>query len=58
MPPITAIPPVRGRRGRARQRPLTLYADRGYGHDKYRKLVRDKGSTHTSPAAAQHTAPA
>ncbi len=39
------IPPVRGRRGRPRRRPLTLYADRGYDHDKYRKLVRDNGIT-------------
>jgi transposase len=45
MPLIEAIPPVRGRRGRPRRRPDTLYADRGYDHDKYRKLVRDKGIT-------------
>ena len=45
MPLIHAIPPVRGRRGRPRRRPLSLYADRGYDHDKYRKLVRDKGIT-------------
>jgi transposase len=43
MPLIEAIPPVRGRRGRPRRRPDTIYADRGYDHDKYRKLVRDKG---------------
>nr|WP_157121982.1 IS5 family transposase [Nocardia miyunensis] len=42
---IEAIPPVRGRRGRPRRRPDALYADRGYDHDKYRKLVRDKGIT-------------
>ncbi|MGW4126473.1 IS5 family transposase [Nocardia sp. NPDC004711] len=42
---IEAIPSVRGRRGRPRRRPDTLYADRGYDHDKYRKLVRDKGIT-------------
>ena len=45
MPLVTAIPPVRGRRGRPRRRPLNLYADRGYDHDKYRNLVRDKGIT-------------
>ena len=45
MPLIEAIPPVRGRRGRPRQRPGAIYADRGYDHDKYRKQVRDKGIT-------------
>ena len=35
MPLVQAIPPVRGRRGRPRQRPDQLYADRGYDHDKY-----------------------
>ena len=45
MPLIEAIPPVRGRRGRPRQRPDALYADRGYDHDKYRRQVRGKGIT-------------
>jgi hypothetical protein len=36
MPLIQAIPAVRGRRGRPRQRPDQVYADRGYDHDKYR----------------------
>ena len=45
MPLIQAIPPVRGRRGRPRQRPDAVYADRGYDHDKYRKQVREKGIT-------------
>ena len=40
MPLIRAIPPVRGRRGRPRQRPDAVYADRGYDHDKYRRQVR------------------
>ena len=43
VPLINAIPPVRGRRGQPRRRPLTLYADRGYDHDKYRRLLRAKG---------------
>lgn len=43
LPLIDAIPPVRGRRGRPRKRPDTLYADRAYDYDKYRKLVRSKG---------------
>lgn len=39
--PLTeAVPPLRGRRGRPRRRPDTIYADRGYDHDKYRKQVR------------------
>jgi transposase len=40
---IEAVPPVRGRRGRPRQRPDELYGDRAYDHDKYRKKVRAKG---------------
>jgi len=37
------VPPVRGRVGRPRRRPKTLLADRGYDHDKYRRLVRKRG---------------
>ncbi len=37
------MPPVRGRVGRPRRRPKTLLADRGYDHDKYRRLVRQRG---------------
>jgi transposase len=37
------VPPVRGRAGRPRQRPDRLLADRGYDHDKYRRLVRQRG---------------
>ena len=43
MPLTGAIPAVRGRRGRPRQRPGALYADRGYDHDKYRHQVRAAG---------------
>lgn len=39
MPLIKAIPLVRGRVGRPRKRADCLYADRGYDHDKYRRLV-------------------
>ncbi|MFJ3309716.1 IS5 family transposase [Streptomyces sp. NPDC086549] len=45
VPLVQAVPPVRGRRGRPRQRPVALYADRGYDHDKYRKQVRALGIT-------------
>jgi hypothetical protein len=45
MPLIQAVPPVRGRRGRPRQRPDTLYADRAYDFDTYRRQVRAVGIT-------------
>jgi transposase len=45
MPLIQDIPPVRGRRGRPRRRPDTVYADRAYDHDKYREQVRAVGVT-------------
>lgn len=35
------MPKVRGKRGRPRQRPDVVLADRGYDHDKYRDLVRE-----------------
>ncbi|GGV28617.1 hypothetical protein GCM10010260_81360 [Streptomyces filipinensis] len=40
MPPLDAIPPVRGRRGRPRRKPDALFADRGYDHDSYREQIR------------------
>jgi transposase len=40
---LDKIPPVRGRRGRPRRRPRSLLADRGYDHDKYRRLLRERG---------------
>nr|WP_312875384.1 IS5 family transposase [Allocatelliglobosispora scoriae] len=43
IPLIDAIPAIPGKRGRPRQRPDELYADRGYDHDKYRRLVRARG---------------
>lgn len=43
IPLLEAIPPVRGRVGRPRRRPDCLLADRGYDHDKYRRLVWAKG---------------
>jgi transposase len=45
VPLIQAIPPVRGRRGHPRRRPDTVFADRAYDHDKYRKQVRAVGIT-------------
>lgn len=37
--------PVAGKRGRPRQKPDRLLADRGYDHDKYRRLLRALGIT-------------
>ncbi len=39
------MPPIRGRRGRPRRKPRELFADRGYDHDKYRRLLRQRGIT-------------
>ena len=42
-PLIEAIGPVRGRRGRPRQRPEALYGDRAYDHDVHRRKLRERG---------------
>ncbi|WP_152551991.1 IS5 family transposase [Actinokineospora spheciospongiae] len=39
-PLLDAVPRVRGRRGRPRHRPETVYGDRAYDHDKYRRRMR------------------
>ena len=36
---------VAGKRGRPRRKPERLLADRGYDHDKYRRLLRARGIT-------------
>lgn len=41
--PPQAVPPVRGKRGRPRRRPNVALGDRGYDHDKYRRLAWDFG---------------
>lgn len=43
MPLVEAIPPVRGKRGRPRRRPDSLYADRAYDSERHRKELRTKG---------------
>ncbi|MEV5758386.1 IS5 family transposase [Streptomyces tendae] len=43
IPLLDAIPRIRGRRGRPRNRPKRLFADRGYDYDKYRRLLRQRG---------------
>lgn len=43
LPLLDKIPAVAGRVGRPRRRPDALPADRGYDHDKYRRLLRQRG---------------
>jgi len=43
IPLLQAVPPVRGKRGRPRRRPDVVLGDRGYDHDKYRRMVWDLG---------------
>ena len=43
IPLLDAVPAVGGRPGRPRRRPDSVLADRGYDHDKYRRLVRERG---------------
>jgi transposase len=45
IPLLDAVPAVGGRVGRPRRRPKRLTADRGYDHDSYRRLVRQRGVT-------------
>ena len=43
IPLLEAVPAVAGRPGRPRRRPDSVIADRGYDHDRYRRLVRERG---------------
>jgi transposase len=45
IPLLEAVPAVRGQVGRPRRRPVCVIADRGYDHDKYRRLLRELGIT-------------
>lgn len=45
LPSLDKVPTVAGVVGRPRRRPDALLADRGYDHDKYRRLVRECGIT-------------
>jgi hypothetical protein len=45
IPLLDTIPPIRGAVGRPWRRPRRLFADRGYDHDEYRRLVRARGIT-------------
>jgi transposase len=43
IPLVEAVPAVRGVVGRPRRRPDSVIADRGYDHDRYRRLLRRRG---------------
>ena len=43
IPLLEAVPAVAGLTGRPRRCPASLVADCGYDHDKYRRLLRDRG---------------
>ncbi|TDC86182.1 hypothetical protein E1193_00505 [Micromonospora sp. KC606] len=45
LPLVDEIARIKGIRGRPRQRPERLYADRGYDYDCYRRDLRAKGIT-------------
>ncbi|GAB3979426.1 hypothetical protein GCM10027615_55810 [Plantactinospora veratri] len=45
MPLVDKVPRIKGIRGRPRQRPDRIYADRGYDFDKYRRELRTRGIT-------------
>jgi transposase len=45
IPLVDGVPPIRGVVGRPLRRPERLYADRGYDHDKYRRLLRQRNIT-------------
>lgn len=40
---VDAIPAVKGRRGRPRQRPVKLHADKGYDYPRCRQALRQRG---------------
>ncbi|MFI9772744.1 IS5 family transposase [Streptomyces sp. NPDC052415] len=54
LPLLDKIPAVAGVVGRPRQRPDMLFADRDYDHDKYRRLLRQRG---IRPAIAERGQP-
>ena len=54
IPLLDRVPPIRGRVGRPRRKPRMLVADRGYDHEKYRRLLRARG---IRPAIARRRVP-
>ena len=52
---INAIPPVRGKRGRPKRRPDTVYADRAYDSDPHRAALKNLGITpHLARKRTEH----
>lgn len=43
VPLVEAITPIGGKRGRALRKPRIVQADRGYDHDKYRRMLHARG---------------
>jgi transposase len=43
LPLVEAVPPVRGKPGRPRRRPQSLYGDRGYASEANRQELRGRG---------------
>ncbi|MCP3713405.1 IS5 family transposase [Paraburkholderia sp. CNPSo 3274] len=43
LPLLDAIPPIRGVRGRPLQKPMVIYADRGYDSEAHRQKIRERG---------------
>ncbi len=54
LPLLDGVGPVRGKIGRPRQRADQLLADRGYDHDKYRRLLWQR---HIKPVIARRGIP-
>lgn len=50
LPLVDAVPPVRGKRGRPRRRPRSLYADRAYDSEPHRAQLRRR---HITPHLAR-----
>ncbi|MEW2094327.1 IS5 family transposase [Streptomyces sp. NPDC006682] len=45
-PLVRSIPPIRSRRGPRRQHAAKLHADKGYGYDRLRRWLRERGIRH------------
>jgi transposase len=46
IPLVDQIPPVRGRKGRPRRRPLRILGDRAYDSEPHRRALKKKRSSH------------
>ena len=57
LPLVHAIPPIRGKRGRPRQRPDTVFGDRAYDSAEHHKALRRRGIIPVLARNAPRTAP-